>query len=58
MPYMVVGEYPDEYVDEEFRSDIKVLDIGISSPSEAKRLVKMYTRDGFTMLHIYEYREM
>ena len=58
MKYAIIGEYPDENVDESFRSDVKVLVDGISSLPEAKRELAHLAIEHYTLLQIWEYRTL
>jgi len=51
--FMVVGEYPDEYQDDSFRSDVKVLDF-CDTLKEAHKMMKKYEKEGYELLNIYE----
>lgn len=57
MKYMITGEYPkEEQFDNDFRNDLKVLELGLPLREAREKFVK-YAEQGFGLLRIRSYRD-
>ena len=57
MEYMITGEYPrNERLDNDFRDDLKVLELGLPLKDAREKFVK-YAEQGFELLRIRSYKD-